>query len=269
MGNGDGGYQKKTPRETQKETRRGSRRGWLWVILVGMVLASGLLVFYLLWRVPYDAARGGREALESALDKTAEIARAFHSGTITTTFLSYATEVRGTTSLQVATLSQREVFERKDEATTFWGTLALPDVVVRATAPVEYTYTLDLEREWLFDLRGHVLHVTTPPLRFNKPAVDVSQIQFEVSQDSLLRDTDAARENLRRGITPMVHRRARENIPLVREVARRQTQHFVEHWLTAQFGDADDYTVEVTFRDELPGALMLPGPSRELPPPPE
>ncbi len=265
MGNGDGG----NPRESQKETRRESRGGWFWVVLLGMVLASGLLVFYLLWRVPYDAARGGREALETALDKVEEVARAFHSGTITTTFLSYATEIRGTTALQVATLTQREVFERKDEATTFWGTLALPDVVVRATAPVEYTYTLDLEREWLFDLQGNTLHVTTPPLRFNKPAVDVSQIQFEVSQDSLLRDTDAARENLRRGITPMVHRRARENIPLVRELARRQTREFVRQWLTAQFGEMEDYAIEVTFRDELPGNLTLPGLPPELPPPPE
>ena len=31
-----------------------------------MVLASALFVFYLLWRVPYDAARGGQEALETA-----------------------------------------------------------------------------------------------------------------------------------------------------------------------------------------------------------
>ena len=257
-------------------TAEKNRRAWIWLVLVAMLLASGLLVFYLLLRVPYDAARGGRETLESMMDKAGEVARAFRSGTITTTFLSYATEVQGQTYLQVATLRQREVFERKDEASTFWGALELPDVVVQATAPVEYTYYLDLERPWLFDLKGGTVRVTAPSLRFNQPAVDVSQIEFQVRQDSLLRDTEAAQENLRRGITPMVYQRARDNIPLVREVARRQTEEFVRQWLVRQFTDGSEYPVDVIFRDELEeGGVTLPleVPASDAPagppPPPE
>jgi hypothetical protein len=232
-----------------------------------MVLASGLVVFYLLWRVPYDAARGGRETLETVLEGAGEVARAFRSGTITTTFLSYATTLEGTTRLQVATLEQQELFERKDESSTLWGALELPEIVVQATAPVEYTYYLDLDREWLFRLQDHTLEVTAPRLRFNKPAVDVSQMRFDVRQDSLFRDTDTAREKLRQAMTPMVHRRAQENVALVREVARRQTEVFVRQWLAQQFGDGGSYHVEVLFRDEVPE--LTPPVLRELSPPPE
>ena len=46
-----------------------------------------------------------------------------------------------------------EVFERTDSATVFWGQLALPDVVVRARAPFEYTYYLDLNKTWELTLK--------------------------------------------------------------------------------------------------------------------
>ena len=62
-----------------------------------------------------------------------------------------------------------EVFERTDSATVFWGQLALPDVVVRARAPFEYTYYLDLNKTWELTLKKKST-VTVPT-----PAIDVSE----------------------------------------------------------------------------------------------
>ena len=125
------------------------------------------------------------------------MAAAFRTGTVTTTFRSYATEVTGTNRLQFAEVRQMEVFERRDEAAVLWGTLALPDVVVEARAPVEYTYYLDLDKEWTFRLEGKDVHVVAPPVEFNRPSVDVSALRYEVREGSLLRDEEIALDKLR------------------------------------------------------------------------
>jgi hypothetical protein len=63
----------------------------------------------------------------------------------------------------------------------------------------------------------------------------------------------------------MAHRRAQENVALVREVGRREVEEFVETWLFRDFGEeARRYDVEVVFADEeselpLPGKLRLDG----------
>ncbi|MFO1499693.1 MAG: hypothetical protein U1G07_15090 [Verrucomicrobiota bacterium] len=67
-----------------------------------------------------------------------------------------------------------EVFTRTEEPSTAFGYVPLPDVVVEARAPVEYTYYLDLKAKWEFVLSDGVLHAYAPAIRANKPAVDVS-----------------------------------------------------------------------------------------------
>lgn len=233
--------------------------------LVAMLCGSLLYVFHTIARAPGAAIEQGREALRS-LER---VAAAFRAGTVTTRFARYATELEGVSRLQIATLRQVEVFERTDESTVFWGTVELPVLVVSAQAPVEYTYYLDLESEWRFREEGSRVHVVAPPIRFNPPAVDVSALRYEVVRGSLLRDEQAAVERLRQGLTLLAVQRARDNLPLVRETARRQTARFVETWLARQFADGESYTVEVTFRDEVPrledGRLEVSGSSGEGP----
>jgi hypothetical protein len=189
-----------------------------------------------------------------------QIAAAFRSGSVTTSFTSYATEVQGSSLLQFATLKQVEVFERKDEAALFWGQLALPEVVVEARAPVEYTYYLDLQERWLFVLEGQVLLVTAPPVRFNTPALDVSALRYEIKKGSVLRDEAAALASLRQGLTELSKQRARAHVLLVRETGRRQTEEFVETWLQARFSDGKQLRARVRFADEPPA----PAPRRPI-----
>lgn len=231
-------------------TPRGAwtRLAWPLTLVVVVLVGAGLYAFWSLRRLPGEVASQGRQVLEDVR----RVAQAFHQGTITTSFVSFATEVRGTSFLQFATLKEVEVFQRTDRATTLWGQLELPEVVVQATAPVEYTYYLDLDGRWTFELQGETLWVHTPEIRFNTPAVDASALRYEVRSGSVFRDEEEALTKLQEGITALARRRARENIELVRELGRRKTEEFVTHWLVQAFSDGASYRVEVAFADEGP-----------------
>jgi thymidine kinase len=131
-----------------------------------------------------------------------------------------------------------------------WGQLALPDIVVRAEAPVEYTYYLDLDEPWELVLEEHAVIVRAPAIRYNTPAIDVSNIRYEVAERSFLRDEEEALENLRKGLSQLSKQRARENVTLVRELGRKQTAEFIRTWLMASYDDADAYRIDVIFADE-------------------
>ena len=218
------------------------------VIVVAILVAGGLYVFESLRRLPADAVAGSKELARDLV----EVAAAFRQGRIEISFTSYATSVTGSSYLQFASLRQTEIYTRQDEASLLWGTLELPEVVVSATAPVEYTYYLDLDESWEFRLDGGTLLVRAPPIRFNQPAINASEIRYEVRASSLLRDEEAALEQLKEGLSVMSERRAEEHVDLVREVGRSKVREFVERWLAGSFGDADDYRVVVRFADETP-----------------
>ncbi len=218
------------------------------VVVVAILVMAGLYVFESLRRLPADAVAGSKKL---ARDLVA-VATAFRQGHIEVSFTSYATSVAGSSYLQFANLRQTEIYTRQDEASLLWGRLELPEVVVSATAPVEYTYYLDLDESWEFRLDGGTLHVQAPPIRFNRPAIDASEIRYEVRASSLLRDEEAALEQLKQGLSVMSERRAKAHIALVREVGRSKVREFVEQWLAGSFGDADDYRVVVRFADEAP-----------------
>jgi hypothetical protein len=247
------------------EPKRASHAPWALAfaaVAIVALLAGGLLyVFVSARRVPADLVEGGRQAVRDLRD----VAAAFRTGTLTTSFRSYATEVTGTTRLQFAQLRQIEVFERKDAAAILWGSLALPDVVVEARAPVEYTYTLDLDKQWRFRLEGGDMLVVAPPIEPNEPAVDVSALQYEVRQGSIFRDEGLALDRLRAELTALARFRARTHVPLVRDTGRRRVEAFVETWLVGRFSDGAGHRVRVRFADEAPpsapAAPALPSPA--------
>lgn len=232
-----------------------ARSGLSWpaaaVVLGLAAIAASLYAWRSLTEAPREAVKATRELLEDAR----KIASAFKTGTVTTSFASYASEVRGSSFLQVATLRQTEVFERKDEAALFWGQLALPDVVVEARAPVEYTYFLDLKEGWGFTLDGQTVVVKAPALRNNAPAVDVSALRYEIRKGSVLRDEAAVIEKLRQGLTELSRQRASQHTALVRETARRQTEEFVLAWLKERFSDAGGLRAKVSFAGEAPARV--------------
>jgi hypothetical protein len=245
------------------EPRRPSHAPWALaaavVAVVAIVALGALYVFRSLARLPGDVVDGGRQALRELRD----VAAAFRTGTVTTTFRGYATEVAGTTRLQFAEARQEEVFERRDSEAVLWGALALPDVVVEARAPVTYVYFLDLDKEWRFRLEGRDVLVVVPPVEWNRPAVDVSALRFSVREGSVFRDEQLVLDRLRAELTPLLDRRARQHVPLVREAGRRRVEEFVETWLVRGFADGEAYRARVLFGDEAaasPRPPALPSP---------
>jgi len=215
----------------------------LWVGIVFILVAGGVSVLKSCVDAPGKAIDKAGAALEKVL-------AAFNRGSVTTSFISYATTLSNSLHLQFATLNQMEIFTRKEETSTGFGYIPLPDVVVEARAPVEYTYYLDLNEKWRFVLQDHTVGVFPPAIKFNKPAVDASAITYEVKKGYF--KTADAQEKLKQSITSLVRGRAKENIPLVREVGRKQTADFVERWLIKSFADGKDYHVKVYFPDETP-----------------
>ncbi|HEV8631802.1 MAG TPA: hypothetical protein VGV61_15915 [Thermoanaerobaculia bacterium] len=218
-------------------------------LLLVLVLAGGAwYALHLLRELPGEVAAQGRKLVHEVGD----LARAFQTHTVERRFAAFTTRLEGTNYLQVATLQQTQVFELEDNSALLWGTLELPTVVVRATAPVQYTYFVDLEGTWRFELRQRRVLVLAPILRFNKPAVDVSRMRWQVVRGSLLRDEAAVTEQLRREISGRAAIQAVASLPAVRETARAQVARFVRTWLLQSFPDAQGYEVKVYFADEAP-----------------
>ena len=231
-----------------------------WMVTVFLLVAGAVYVFKSCRDLPGEAIDKTGWLVDKVGKRLAEVAAAFNQGAITTTFTSYATSVSGSQFLQFATLSQDERFRRTDEASTAFGYIPLPDVIVEAEAPVTYTYYLDLNDKWEFNLKDGEITVIAPNIKFNKPAVDPSRITYEVKKGSLIRDTRQAMEGLKNSISSMASQKAAANVGLVRETGRRQTEMFVRNWLARAFADGKTYPVTVRFRGEVqsngPGALL-------------
>ena len=168
----------------------------------------------------------------------------------------------GSLRLQVATLKQQETFRREEAGSTAWGLIQVPKVVVQAQAPVEYSYYLDLRGTWEFQQQDKKVTVYAPPLQANTPAMDVSALTFYTLAGSIWRDEGAVRERLQNSLMQSLWKRSQENVPLVREAARRQIAEFVETWLAEKFGDGRDYQVKVIFPEEMPLPVSPENPRR-------
>lgn len=163
-------------------------------------------------------------------------------------FYSYATRISGQQSLQVARLQRMEVHERTSKAQAFG--FSLPDVIISARFPVEYNYSVSLSSSWRFEKRDHMLWVYAPELRGQTPAVNVSEMKFEIKKGSFIRDENLVKERLQKELTGYL---AENSIALreqVRDEARKAIEQFVRTWVAFQF--AEDATV-------LPIKVIFPG----------
>lgn len=178
------------------------------------------------------------------------LAETFHRGTVKEEFLSSAMKLEGTSRLQVATLQENETFRRKESDSIAWGLIALPSIVVQADVPVEYGYYLDFNAPWEFAQKDAVVTAYPPPIQPNTPAADISKLTFYTLEGHIWQDDKAVRDRLQGSFSAALRARAAEHIPLVREIARRQLQTFVQKWLADSFADGQAFQVKVIFPDE-------------------
>lgn len=172
----------------------------------------------------------------------------FSSETAQTRFLSYATTVAPLKRIELAKINQIEIFERSSQAKLFWDHFNLPEVVVRASIPVEYRYYVDLDNQWKFEIKDNVLNVLAPPLRAGTPSPDISNLKFEVRKGSLFRNEGKVAEALKQDLTELLQVRAQLSVGVARDTAREQLISLVRQWLTSESkGSAD---ISIRFQDE-------------------
>lgn len=216
--------------------------------LAAMTLGAGLWMFHKVASAP-----AGALALVKELGQQAStVAQGFRHQTVREEFLSSSVKLTGLTRLQVATLDEHETFRRKESDSLVWGLIPLPSIVVQADVPVEYSYYLDFNSPWEFSQTDAVVTAYPPSLQPGPPAADLSKLTFYTLEGRVWQDDKAVRDRLQGSLTPALRTRASEHIPLVREIARRQVQSFVEKWLADTFSDGREFHVKVLFPEERP-----------------
>jgi len=217
----------------------------MWICIAAIFAGTTMYIFHSCVEAPGRAAGA---AFDRATQAARDLASSLITGTVKTQFYEYCTEVRPNLCLQVATLKQVEEFSRSDEALI--ANIPLPEVIVSVSAPVEYTYTLDLKQDWTFTQKDGRLIVRAPDLHVNSPAFDVSKMKWEVQKNSLIRNTTKVKEDLRQSLMPLAQSRGRAHLRTVRETARAQVKEFVEKWVRERYRDGKNFKVEVYFGDE-------------------
>jgi hypothetical protein len=212
----------------------------MWLGIVAILCGSMVYIFKSCRDFPVEVISKAGQALTN-------VASMFgRRSVITTNFGSYATAITNTQNLQLCALKQMEIFTRTE------GFTLLPDVIAEARAPVEYTYYIDLNEPWRLLLKDGVIYVSAPQIRPNKPAIDVSKLDYEVRKGALNPLKSEVLESLKQSITPLVNANARDRIPVVRENVRKGATEFVEKWLMKSFTDGKQYPVKLYFADEKP-----------------
>ncbi|EDY20930.1 hypothetical protein CfE428DRAFT_1223 [Chthoniobacter flavus Ellin428] len=229
-----------------------ARHAWPRVILcLGLAaIGAGVWAWQSIATLPLAALDKGTAMVKEIGHQAATVAHAFRERNVREEFLSSAATLTGTRRLQVATLQEHETFRRKESNSLAWGLIPLPSIVVQADVPVEYGYYLDFDGPWEFQQQDGAVTVYPPVLVPSTPASDISKLTFYTIEGHVWQDDKAVRNRLLATLTPALHRRAVEHIPMVKEIARQQVQIFVGKWLTASFSDGHEFHVKVVFPDE-------------------
>lgn len=172
----------------------------------------------------------------------------FSNESAQTRFLSYATTVAPLKRIELAKINQIEIFERSSQVKLFWDHFNLPEVVVRATIPVEYRYYVDLDSQWNIELKDNFVSVLAPRLRPGTPSPDISNLKFEVQKGSLFRNEGKVAEALQKDLSQMLSVRAEQSMTKVRDTAREQIASLVRQWLVSE--SRESAGIFIRFADE-------------------
>ncbi len=190
-----------------------------------------------------------RETAAAVSEGLAKLAAAIRTRTITTTFASTATEIRGTKRLQVAELSQVEVVERRD-ATELFGVSAPRR---RRLGPGAGHVHLRPRPRRDVGLRPDGTDGHRPRPRTRVERAGRRRLEADDRDGGELDPQGRGAASSRSCAPPSPGssaQRARQNVPLVRETARRQAEEFVRAWLLRAYGVPEDVRVVVRFRGE-------------------
>lgn len=179
---------------------------------------------------------------------------ALYEENLTDKFQAYATRITGKQSLYVAKLEQKEVIERKSNASVLG--FDLPSVVVKAEVPVEYNYYVNLSSGWSFKYSNSILYVQVPELTNSKPALDISKLKFFLKKGSFFRSEKEVAQRFQKELPSLLIDRSIGNREIVREQARKSIQEFVDLWIKDKFQPEGDIVIQVFFPNESASQII-------------
>lgn len=170
--------------------------------------------------------------IDSSTRAISNIAESFNSGKVVTEFHDYITKLEGQNHLQVAQIKSVDTFSRSDSASILWNLITLPNVKIEIQIPVEYSYYIDLKQKWEFKWEENEKTVTVlaPGIQCNTPAIDISNMKIVEKEGSFLRDVEGVKEKLRSELSERLKLVAIQKIPFIREIARKETEQFIQNW---------------------------------------
>lgn len=242
-----------------------------------MVVMLGLLAYLIVHQIGQTAREGGRAAtglVRELGSGVVDIAAAFQSGTITTTFVAAIPSFTPDTGvkLELASFRATEILRSTDERWVAWDLISLGTTVTEIRVPVTYRYHLRLDEPWQLEVEGQNCVVRAPRIRPNlPPAIDTGGMEKFSDRGWLRFNEDEQMEGLERSLTNVLSERAsdRAHLEMVRERCRLEVAEFVRSWLLVEDHWREDRfrSVTVIFADETEDRTTTLNPTLVLPDP--
>lgn len=253
--------------------------GWLDTVRAlrwpAVVVALGLLGYLVVHQIGQTAREGGMAATNIVREigsGAVDIAEAFQTGRITTTFIAAIPGFSPDTGvkLELASFQATEILRTTDERWVAWDLIPLGTTVTEIRVPVTYRYHLRLDEEWRLEVEGQSCVVHAPRIRPTlPPAIDTGGME-KFSDSGWLRFNEAQQmEGLERSLTGILSERASDplHLEMVRERCRLEVAEFVRSWLLTEDHWREDRfrSVTVIFADETESRTTTLHPTLVLP----
>lgn len=240
-----------------------------------VVVVLGLLGYLVVHQIGQTAREGGRAATDIVREigsGVVDIAEAFQSGRITTTFIAAIPSFTPDTGvkLELASFQATEILRKTDERWVAWDLVPLGTTVTEIRVPVTYRYHLRLAEPWLLEVEEQSCVVHAPRIRPTlPPAIDTGGME-KFSDSGWLRFNEAQQmEGLERSLTEVLSKRASDpgHLEMVRERCRLEVAEFVRSWLLMEDHWREDRfrSVTVIFADEPESRATILHPTLVLP----
>ncbi|RBP43604.1 hypothetical protein DES53_1051 [Roseimicrobium gellanilyticum] len=213
-----------TPSPTPAQTRGGS--GW-WkafavVAVTALLCFTGLAVYLGM-------------SLKEAFSQPGKLLSGFFSGEVKHSNFNVLLEIQRThgDNLEVASpTTTMETFTKADSRMAAWGKIYLGTTVTEIKVPASYRFHVKLSELKDARVEGNVLIITAPEIRPSLP-VAFDSTGVEKKSDSGWARFNSAEQlaEMEKNITTGLGERAVKQAEVVREVARKDIEEFVQRWI--------------------------------------
>ena len=237
-----------------------------WPAVIVVLALSAVLAVLLIGRTAREGGRAAAGMVHELGERAVNIAAAFQTGTITSTFIAAipAFAPDSGAKLELAAFNSTEILRSSDELRVAWDLIPLGTTVTEIRVPVTYRYHLRLDEPWRLEVQEQGCLVHAPSIRPTlPPAIHTGGIEKSSDSGWLRFNEDEQMEALEKSLTAALSERAADavHLEMVRERCRLEVAEFVRSWLLMEDHWRDDRfrSVTVIFADEtLPSSPLHP-----------